>query len=357
MKILLVGYMFGRGGIQTHTHYLAVGLCERGHQVTVVTPAPVSPKHLELRTDGQYALHVYGGIADVMRGFGLPPHDTAVVCGTGWKAMAGVLALPRGCRRVFFEVMSGARLRLLDPRIMIHLGFDAIVGQGTAVEGRFIEAFGWAGTSSTIPALPEPLERTCNIHARVSRRPDDRSPVRFVYFGRLAAHKGVALLIDRWNEYAPLGSTLDIFGSGPEESALAKRIARAGLGQSIRLCGRYPDGQEYVDLTKTFDLKLLPTVGDEGAPLVLLEAMACGLPFVANGVGGIPDYANPDCAITSGDVGEFIPALRDMVARLQRGEIDNLRLQDFYLKGFSFEGLVDRWESFLCNLVDGKMTA
>jgi glycosyltransferase involved in cell wall biosynthesis len=294
---------------------------------------------------------IYGGLSKAVRIMRKEPADIAIVTGTGWKAMGSVALLPRNCRKVFFEVMSGARLRWLDPRMLVHLGFDAVVGQAKPVEARFKFQFGWRGPSAAIPALPEPLELNCQIPPRTTRALCGGAPLRFAFFGRLAPHKRADLLIDRWYDYAPAGSTLDIWGSGSEASCLRSMIDSRGLQKSIALRGRYPDGAAYVKLLQSYDLSLLPTVGNEGAPLVLLESMACGLPFVANGVGGIPDYTNPDCAITGGDIEEFVPAVQSMVGKLQNGGIDPGRLQRHYQTQFSFVRLIDRWERFLCKLV------
>lgn len=352
--------MHGEGGIQTHTHYLATGLFERGHRVTVVTPPPMARHEAELPgRDGDYRLVTYSGVASALKGLGTgrtAGHDVAVLCGTGWKSMVGMLALPRPTKRIFFEVMSGARMGRLDPRMLVHAGFDAIVGQGRPVEQKFCEEFGWRGVRTTIPALPEPLERRCSIPGRRALPIERDKGLRLVYFGRLAAHKGVAYLIENWARLSRVAQSLDVFGSGPQEEELRQLISSRGLGEVIRLRGRYPGGQDYVDLMQDYDLKLLPTVGAEGAPLVLLEAMACGLPFVANGVGGIPDYANEDCAITNGNIEDFLPLFDSFVERMMRGHVDGARLQGYYDKHFSFDGLVDRWESFLRSLVgtDGQ---
>ena len=357
LKVLLVGYMYGEGGIQTHTHYLATGLGERDHRVTVVTPPPMTRHGTEPpRQEGDYQLVTYGGLGSVFGGLGTgrdAAYDVAVLCGTGWKSMAGMLALPRPTKRIFFEVMSGARVGRLDPRMLVHGGFDAIVGQGRPVEQKFCKEFGWKGMRTTIPALPEPLERRCNIPARRTLPFEVNKKLKLVYFGRLAPHKGVAYLIDNWERLSRVAQCLDIYGSGPQEEELRQRISSRGLGEVIRLRGRYPGGQDYVDLMQDYDLKLLPTVGAEGAPLVLLEAMACGLPFIANGVGGIPDYANEDCGITSGNIEEFLPLFDNYVERMMKGNVDTTRLQYYYDKHFSFDSLVDRWDRFLRLLVSG----
>jgi glycosyltransferase involved in cell wall biosynthesis len=353
MKVVLVGFMFGHGGIQTHTHFLAQGLSARGHDVTVVSPPPPSGDLRPLRDDGNYRLEVYGGFADVLRGFsscriGVP--DVAVVCGTGWKAMLGVLSLPTSTRKVFFEVMSGRRNGRMDPRILVHRGFDAIVGQASPVEERFCREFSWKDRRVTIPALPEPLELSVRIPDRENSL-NSGEPLRLVYFGRLAAHKGVDYLLDNWDALAAHNAILDVYGSGPEENKLARIIGERSLSSKVRLLGSYPRGAECVALMQSYDIKLLPTSGDEGAPLVLLEAMACGLPFVANGVGGIPDYRNVDSRITTGDLAEFLPSVGDLIAARRQGRVDCQRLQAHYRRHFSFDSLVDRWEAFLAELV------
>lgn len=345
MRITLVGYLHGKGGIQIHTKYLAAGLAERGHSVSVVTPAPRDGHAPFVSDKSHFNIVGYDGICSAIASVRGTRPDVAVICGTGYKAMLSVLA-SRRAKKVFFEVMSGALTGSLDPRRLVHLGFDAIVGQGNAVAGRFCKEVGWRGPAVVIPALPEPFERTVGIAPRPIKAVEDR-PLSTAYFGRLAAHKNVAFLIDNLESIAGPGSRLDIWGTGPEQLKLAARIKAVGLSDRIALRGPYPEGSEYIELMRDYDITLLATIGDEGAPLVLLESMAAGVPFVANGVGGIGDYANPDCAITSGDIDEFVPLAKTLVARLRSGDIDTVRLQAHYNSRFGFDRLVDRWESFL----------
>ena len=52
-------------------------------------------------------------------------------------------------------------------------------------------------------------------------------------------------------------------------------------------------------------------------PNVLLEAMACGKPFIASSVGGITEIArkNIDCLVTSGDDLELANRIVDVLAK------------------------------------------
>jgi len=352
MSVLLVGYAHGEGGITTHTHWLAHGLAERGHHVRVLSPQPPAGQPESPWPDRGYAVDHYEGAGDALRGFaalGKDRFDVAVVAGTGWKAMGGVLANRRIRRRIFFEVMSGDALGFVDPRRLVHAGFDAVVSMAQTIEDCFCRDFHWRGKRAIIPALPEPLERIATIPDRGLIAPAGKP--RAAYFGRLALHKGVNFLVEQWGALSEHLQSLDIYGSGDEREALVARIAELGLGNSIRLHGRYPDGQGYVDLLKQYDLMLLPTTGLEGAPLVLLEGMACGLPFVVNGMGGVSHYANQDCRITSGNIAEFLPAVADIAGEIGAGRIDGSRLQRHYHDHFSFEVLVGQWERYFRELV------
>jgi glycosyltransferase involved in cell wall biosynthesis len=355
LSILLIGYAHGEGGVTTHTHWLAHGLTQRGHKVRVLSPVPPRDLPESPWPDRGYAVDHYGDAKDALRGFaalGKDRFDVAVVAGTGWKAMGGVLANRRIKRRIFFEVMSGDAMGRIDPRRLVHAGFDAIVSLATTVDEKVCSEFHWRGKRTIIQALPEPLEMLGDIPDRgIVAAPAGK--IRAVYFGRVVPHKGVGFLVEQWAALSPYLQSLDIYGTGDERTVLEPRIAALGLSDVIRFHGRYPDGQAYVDLLRQFDLLLLPTVGQEGGPLVLLEAMGCGTPFVANGVGGIPDFDNQDCRVTSGDIAEFVPAVADIAGEMAAGHIDGSRLQQHYRDNFSYEVLVGKWESYFRFLVNG----
>ncbi|MFA6112616.1 MAG: glycosyltransferase family 4 protein [Sphingomonas sp.] len=355
LSILLVGYAHGEGGVTTHTHWLAHGLTQRGHKVRVLSPVPPRDLPESPWPDRGYAVDHYGGAKDMLRGFaalGKDRFDVAVVAGTGWKAMGGVLANRRIKRRIFFEVMSGDAMGKVDPRRLVHAGFDAIVSLATAVQDKVCSEFHWRGKRTIIQALPEPLELLATIPDRGVVAPA-AGKIRAVYFGRIVPHKGVGFLVEQWAALSPYLQSVDVYGTGDERAVLEPRIAELGLSDVIRFHGRYPDGQAYADLLQQYDLLLLPTVGLEGGPLVLLEAMACGTPFVANGMGGVPDFDNQDCRVSK-QISGFVAEVADIAGAMAAGQIDGSRLQRHYHDNFSYEVLVGKWESYFRFLVNGK---
>jgi glycosyltransferase involved in cell wall biosynthesis len=349
--IALVGYLFGDGGIQSHTRQLAMGLAARGHRVVVFTPSAFDvPTHAV--DDQPYEVVIYPkgwrGLWQLTRQLQRRRPEVIVVTGYGWNAMIAAIACRSIRRRVFFEVMSGDRGSRRDPRVLVRAGFQHLVGQAAPVTERFVQSFGYRGPSTTIPALSDPLESTGAVARAVAHRVP-MGTARGAYFGRLISYKNPLWLVQQWKQLAPAIGSLDIHGTGPEADAITQAIAEHNLGDRIRLHGRYPAGADYARLLQQYDLVLLPTVGWEGAPLVLLESMCCGVPFVANGMGGIPDYTNPDCRITSGDIQEFLPAVTSIALSLDQCHIDHARLQHHYHTHFSNQRLIDRWESLLRN--------
>src|SRR5581483_7754709 len=81
-------------------------------------------------------------------------------------------------------------------------------------------------------------------------------------------------------------ATLDIVGSGSEETALKEWVRRQGL-RGVCFHGAVPN-ERISDFLASADILLNPTNADN-MPLNLLEAFAAGVPVVTTNVGGIPD--------------------------------------------------------------------
>ncbi|MDR2092456.1 MAG: glycosyltransferase [Azoarcus sp.] len=103
--------------------------------------------------------------------------------------------------------------------------------------------------------------------------------------GRLHPDKDQATLI-RAFAYAlprlPAGSLLAILGSGRDEAALKTLAHELNVAESVRFLGQIPEAWRYF---KAFDVFVLSS-DHEPFGMVLLEAMAAGLPLICSDCGG-----------------------------------------------------------------------
>lgn len=139
-------------------------------------------------------------------------------------------------------------------------------------------------------------------------------PGRVLFLGRLIRQKGVAPLIDAVARLGP-GVELVVAGEGPEHARLLARARRAGI---VARFEGFVEGPAKHALLASAAVVCVPScqIGrlSEGAPLVLLEARAQGVPVVATRVGGIPELAGGDDGVTlvpPGDVQALADALRE----------------------------------------------
>jgi glycogen synthase len=148
-----------------------------------------------------------------------------------------------------------------------------------------------------------------------------------VSVGRLNREKGVhhalaalARLSDE-NE-----AHLVIVGDGEERENLVELSERLGLAQRVRFTGALSKGDVARYLAAS-DVFLFPTERDEAAPLVLPQAMSSGLAVVASDIGGITEvFGGADSAgllVEPGDVNELVAQIRrlsgDHVLRAKLG--------------------------------------
>ncbi|MEM4282379.1 MAG: glycosyltransferase family 4 protein [Candidatus Woesearchaeota archaeon] len=72
----------------------------------------------------------------------------------------------------------------------------------------------------------------------------------------------------------------EIVGAGPEEAKLKKLVSQLGLESSIDFLGTLPSYKEVLSVIKRSHILCLPSVV-EGFGIVIVDAIACGVPYVA----------------------------------------------------------------------------
>jgi glycosyltransferase involved in cell wall biosynthesis len=116
-----------------------------------------------------------------------------------------------------------------------------------------------------------------------------RSGSRVLFLSRILKSKGIfeALEALRRVQLALPETELVVAGDGPDLEAARSYVEVHGI-KGVRFVGA-AIGTEKRDLFLESDVFLFPSHG-EGFPIVVLEAMATGLPLVTTRVGAIPDF-------------------------------------------------------------------
>jgi len=113
-----------------------------------------------------------------------------------------------------------------------------------------------------------------------------------LWVGHMTPVKGLDVLVDACAAAVQrLDLHLYLVGHGSTASELQRRCTRLGIAERVTFAG-YVTHADLPDWYRAADLIVLPS-RSEGVPNVLLESIACGTPFVASRVGGIPEVADP----------------------------------------------------------------
>lgn len=112
-----------------------------------------------------------------------------------------------------------------------------------------------------------------------------------IYFaGRLDSVKGLPVLLKAMQQVAERTcpeTTLHLIGDGPQRSELQQLAHRLGIQSAVQFHG-YLSQQEIQRHLRQADVVVLSSFY-EGIPVVLIEALACGVPVVAPQITGIPE--------------------------------------------------------------------
>jgi glycosyltransferase involved in cell wall biosynthesis len=193
---------------------------------------------------------------------------------------------------------------------------DAVIVPSTAMRDRLAEY----GVTVPMHVLPTgiPLSRFAEgDRARFRERhgiPEAQPVVLFV--GRVAHEKNIAFLIEAVAEARRTVPELLflITGEGPAEKTLRRQAESLGIADNVRFLGYMDRQHELPDCYAAADAFVFAS-RTETQGLVLLEAMAMGLPVVALAAMGTKDILGPGrgSIAPADDVAEFAQAINRLM--------------------------------------------
>jgi len=116
----------------------------------------------------------------------------------------------------------------------------------------------------------------------------------FVALGRMVEKKGFHRLLEALGILHTQGSPADLLigGAGPQFAELNKQVIDLGLEDNVKFAGWI---ESVSDFLKQGDIFVLPSL-DEPFGIVVLEAMACGLPIISSRTDGPCEIFDEDSA-------------------------------------------------------------
>ena len=155
--------------------------------------------------------------------------------------------------------------------------------------------------SVDIQVIPNGVD--CRYFSPTPTCRESDGPFRMLFVGRVVRQKGLSYLLNALGNMKAHGAAnwhLRIVGDGPMRPHLEAEAAQRDIADLVEFTGWLPF-EQIPDEMRSADLFVLPSIV-EGMPLVLLQAMACGLPVIATEVSGSVDL------VQQGRNGVLVPA-------------------------------------------------
>jgi phosphatidylinositol alpha-mannosyltransferase len=293
------------GGVQRHVQGLADALREAGVEAEILAPAD-GPAPDVLRLGRSVPIPSNGSVQRVALAPAAVTRTARAVRGRGYDvvhlhepflpatcltallaARAPVVATAHMYRRallwyaVFAPVVRPAARRI-----------DALLAVSPAAA-----AYVRRGTGRTVEVVPNGID-----HAALAALAPERRGGRILFVGRDEPRKGVSVVLDAFGRL-----------SGEPELVLVGPGGRRG--ERVRALGHVSDDALRAELARA-DVLAAPSVGGESFGIVLVEAMAAGLPVVASDIAGyravLPTTAGR--LVPPGDAAALAAALEELLA-------------------------------------------
>ena len=314
----------GYGGIESMVYWLVRGLCERGHDVTLVA---AGASHTAARFVQTYAE---------------PP---SARLGEAFPEAYHATLAARALERLDLDVIHDHSF--VGPLLAGGSQVPTLVTAHGPADGPMADYYANLGPNVHLVAISDsqrriapglPWLQTVHNAIPVTEYPWSRDKDDFVLFlGRMGEEKGAHLAIEAARE---AGRRIVIAAKcqEPTEVEYFERQIRPRLGPGVDFVGQV-EGDRKKDLLARARCLVFPIQWNEPFGIVMIEAMACGTPVVAMNRGSVPEV------IADGVTGVICDDLRDFPAAIERaGDLDPAACRARVEERFDIATMVTRYE-------------
>ncbi|ACQ54960.1 glycosyltransferase family 4 protein [Clostridium botulinum] len=144
----------------------------------------------------------------------------------------------------------------------------------------------------------------------INENKNNSNKIKIVYAGKLSYSKGVPFLINSVNLVKKYSNNIELYlagsGAGDETINIINLCKNNSYSFNINVLGSLSQ-KKLSDLFRECDILVLPSLY-EGLPLVLIEAMACGLKIVCTDLPGIKEWMGE--TINNSGIIRYVPMPR-----------------------------------------------
>ncbi|MFQ3632831.1 glycosyltransferase [Roseiflexus sp.] len=284
------------GGIEGYVRDLAEGLVARGYQVTVLVTNTTRCTSIEKPLPGLTIVRA----ARMMHLASTPLSPAMIALARGIRADIVHLQFPYPPGDLAAMAVSG------PPPLVVTYHSD-IVRQKTLLRlYRPLLALTLRRAVRIIASSPGYIASSPFLRHHASKcevipigvdttrfTPGDRNAgatLRLLFVGRLRYYKGLHLLIEALRMVE--GVELWIAGNGPERARLEQQVVGAGVQHRVQFLGDVAD-DDLPALYRQVDIFVLPSyLRAEAFGIVLVEALASGVPCISTALGTGTDFVN-----------------------------------------------------------------
>ena len=309
MKICLVSpydYIHP-GGVSEHVRHLSTALRRRGHTVTVLAPSSkVGDDHGipgYIRIGRSVPVRSNGSVARLALSFHLVRRVRQLLDAEDFDIVhyheplvpslpITVLRFHRGANVATFHAMARRNLGYYYARPFLRRYFDRLHALiAVSIPARDFVSRYFDGDYTIVPNGID----TTKFSPQHQPVPETRTPGKatLLFVGRMEQRKGFQILLEA---YAQLRRRRDdcrlvVVGDGPQREGYERMVESYGI-PDVSFCGYVP-AEMLPRYYASADVFCAPATGGESFGIVLLEAMATGIPVLASAIPGFTTVVDP----------------------------------------------------------------